>query len=994
MNRGFIALLLIFFPLLVFADSSDSLTFAPPASDYSMVFLGNIFGVVDGVLHGTSSQIMGTMFSVFNSAVLALGGMVIMYTLMVSTMNTAHEGQMLGQKWSSIWIPVRSTLGLALLMPKASGYCMMQIFVMWVVTQGIGAADKVWEAALSYLNRGGVLIKAQATPSLIPPGGAQIIPLEHGAITILVGQVCMLSIQRQLENYRNEYLQQKGNGAGPCYKQVGSSSYTDPFMQGLCETPVPDFLSSVNFVAVQNNDSTAPSYTVPMPNLAGKGTSSPNFTNPYAFLDGVCGTVYWNQLDSLASYTAQTGSTTTLANSITLSASELQTSQMSRAIALQQMYTDFLGVTQVMVGNDPFFNTNPNPATNNFSAVANQQFGVPYTASGVICPSASSSVNQCTTWGPAAVASATNKNMVFGVLFNGTEFLGAMNDYNSVMYPVLNLKREMQEGQTTANARAFITNAVARGWMMAGSYFFDLVALNGSSTTNTSLQDSHSGLEKSTPLSIKEVQYNSLCGSSSPRIALCHWLAKGDINLKAAEAALIQMESLFDGFGLGKAIPAPLGSESSVITATSGYQSSTVYGFINNSRMLALPVQPGVAALKFANAINFTPTYKPFYLTSVSFPCGSVYTFFWSFCLGQLLGDVFYNLIFMNVYNALVEAFQQTIQTLLMDFIEVPIMGMSQIFDNGLKIIDQPGVNPIIALANMGVTYINFSGNLWMNLLGMAVTSALIPVLGLFIFALLTFALPLVMSWIGIMCGVGFTTAYYVPVLPYMIFIFGVIAWLMAVIEAMVAAPIVALGVTHPEGHDAFGKGEAAIMLLMNVFLRPALMIIGYVAAIPLCYAGVWILNAGFDHAISFIQDGGALAGSGSQSAIKPTNNSNGSGTGGYNDWAGVYAYFFSILIYTTTYLTIVQNAFNLISILPDKVLRWIGGSPESIGSESARWGDEVKSKIGDAGKGTQDAQGQMGKQLGGYGQKGIAKAKDALGKATSKGDTSFEGGS
>lgn len=72
---------------------------------------------------------MGSMFGVFNSAVLALGGIIIMYTLMVSTMNTAHEGQMLGQKWSSIWIPLRSTFGLALLIPKASGYCMMQVFL-------------------------------------------------------------------------------------------------------------------------------------------------------------------------------------------------------------------------------------------------------------------------------------------------------------------------------------------------------------------------------------------------------------------------------------------------------------------------------------------------------------------------------------------------------------------------------------------------------------------------------------------------------------------------------------------------------------------------------------------------------------------------------------------------------------------------------------------------------------------------------------------------
>ena len=150
MNKWLIAFCLFFFPLLAMADSALSLT--PPTSDYSVMFLGNLFGIVDGVLHGTGSQIMGAIFTVFNSAVLALGGIVIMYTLIVGTMNTAHEGEMLGHKWSSIWIPVRSTMGLALLIPKASGYCLMQIFVMWVVVQGVGAADKVWDGALDYLN--------------------------------------------------------------------------------------------------------------------------------------------------------------------------------------------------------------------------------------------------------------------------------------------------------------------------------------------------------------------------------------------------------------------------------------------------------------------------------------------------------------------------------------------------------------------------------------------------------------------------------------------------------------------------------------------------------------------------------------------------------------------------------------------------------------------------------------------------------------------------
>ncbi len=158
------------------------------------------------------------------------------------------------------------------------------------------------------------------------------------------------------------------------------------------------------------------------------------------------------------------------------------------------------------------------------------------------------------------------------------------------------------------------------------------------------------------------------------------------------------------------------------------------------------------------------------------------------------------------------------------------------------------------------------------------------------------------------------------------------------------------------------------------------------------------MLNAGFSHAIAYIQDphgeyshsllpSGSVGlpdmspdgqqGSGGKvidalSGLTHANPNGGSGDGGYVSWAGIYAYFFSILIYTTTYLILVQKAFTLITYLPDKVLRWIGGGPEQFGDQAANWAEESKQKVGDAGKGMQDAQGQMSKQMGGHVQQKI----------------------
>ena len=50
-----------------------------------------------------------------------------------------------------------------------------------------------------------------------------------------------------------------------------------------------------------------------------------------------------------------------------------------------------------------------------------------------------------------------------------------------------------------------------------------------------------------------------------------------------------------------------------------------------------------------------------------------------------------------------------------MAFLMIPLQGMAEIFRQGLTIISTPGVNPVVALANMGNHYINFAGNLWMH---------------------------------------------------------------------------------------------------------------------------------------------------------------------------------------------------------------------------------------------------------------------------------------
>ena len=534
-----------------------------------------------------------------------------MYTLLVSTMNTAHQGEMLGKQWSSIWIPVRATMGLALLIPKASGYCLMQIFVMWVVVQGVGAADKVWDAALSYLNRGGSIIQAQEDPTAtLLSGGTS--PITVGAEVMLAGQVCMLGLQNQLQNQLQIYQSQLQSKSGPC---AGTPSEA---MKAFCTSTVPNFISSVNAVDIQTNLPTATTFTVPMPNFTQQADK------PYFFLNGICGTLTWNafQLPNVLIGPSQKNNSTNnnappQGNTPFLTPAELKAISMSRAIAIQQMYMDLSTVAQILVGNDPLLgsvvkNTNVNPSATDLPPFVSQQLGVPKIPGGTVC--SNNTTPNCILWGSDPTYSS-------GPLFNGTEFSGAIQDYNAVMLPSLNLVAQAHSNTNAQSSRAFIEEASTEGWIMAGSYFFDLVNLNVQASANASLTDTNTGLQTSSiNLTLLEESFsNSSCSPSSQYQTLCIWFNN-------VRDSVDEIRMLIDGSnapGLSTPLPMPTLS-SPQRPVEQGVGALTVYGYINNATILQLPNQPGFQPLQFAGAIHVAVDTTNYYLPVGSFACGSI----------------------------------------------------------------------------------------------------------------------------------------------------------------------------------------------------------------------------------------------------------------------------------------------------------------------------------------------------------------------------------
>lgn len=129
--------------------------FTPAPADRSLYVLDTMFGQL-GIFGGGMSDGFATSVAIFNGAALIIGGVLVVYSLIVGTIGTAHDGEVMGKKYSSVWIPLRTVLATALILPVIGGssYCLMQLIVGWLIVQGVGLADEIWK---TYMDRNSVL---------------------------------------------------------------------------------------------------------------------------------------------------------------------------------------------------------------------------------------------------------------------------------------------------------------------------------------------------------------------------------------------------------------------------------------------------------------------------------------------------------------------------------------------------------------------------------------------------------------------------------------------------------------------------------------------------------------------------------------------------------------------------------------------------------------------------------------------------------------------
>jgi conjugal transfer/type IV secretion protein DotA/TraY len=823
--------------ILAFRKGTDPMIglFDIASNDQSVYYLTQIFGYVGTVLPANSATIFGTLFKTLNTTALILGSMMVIHTIILGLIKTAHEGEFLGKQWSSLWVPFRTVAGIAALFPTGSGYSCLQVAMMWFIIQGVGAADALWATVLNWVGVMGSPYSSMSAPTI---GTTQSFQALFQAL------VC------QAEAHRTDTDQTPATTPTNYY-------YCAQYPKSVfCQESASDILNITNITSDGSSQVSENTTTGLVIYKMGPFTTS--------VVDGACGYVQFpdpkHYVDPAMLAANNKLATPVVTNPIctyTDSASMLECAGITAQVPALQDALDTLGALAASIAEFDheymlFYNRGlPVPyevptfvsnycATNNIPASSCCVFSASTsscltTSSNNAFPPIIRTTNNVTDMTNISVDGAQKIIWQFGIgpiLGNVPDVIGTnVTHFAGTITAAITAAKLAQP----ANLKGWEADALATGWLLAGSYYYTIAGLSNSSQS-ASLP----------PLTV--VGDEPVSSQNAMQNFRNNFNATTDI-LSAIETA--------SRTTLSSSMPPAMASAFSTLNSTAN---SIANNFENNltgtsSGTPGVTGNPMIQAQSFGQSLLFS--------AEVAYP------------------------VFLVIASAIL-----VIASL-----------------NGMGL----GSGPTISPAEAAVMFVVYG------------------------------------SWAVLMlyCGWCFTfggmLAVYAPLVPYIIFTFGAIGWFAAVFEAMAAAPFVALGILSPNGqHEILGKAEPAMLILLNTFLRPSLMIMGMMAGMILVPQVVAMINSGFNAVMSSISTGSST---------------------------GPIEMILFITAYATLVITAMNKCFALIYLLPDKVLTWIGGHGGSAGEaeslQSIKSGSEsttgaIKKGASDAGSKTMGSAGKV----------------------------------
>jgi len=107
--------------------------------------------------------------------------------------------------------------------------------------------------------------------------------------------------------------------------------------------------------------------------------------------------------------------------------------------------------------------------------------------------------------------------------------------------------------------------------------------------------------------------------------------------------------------------------------------------------------------------------------------------------------------------------------------------------------------------------------------------------------------------------GLAFFYAEIIPAVPYIMWQIAIMGYFMYALATFYAAPMGFAMMNHPDGDDAFGKAGQGFEIIINLALRPSLMIMGFFTGQALLKVISWFINLTFFPTFDAISSNGAL---------------------------------------------------------------------------------------------------------------------------------------
>lgn len=854
----------------------------------SRVILGNIFGNMSFISLSDIKAPLGELMRIFNLGVLAFAGGYATYTISTSAINYAkHAGPMEAQQHNA-WLPARIFIGSGMLIPTLSGYSMVQVLVMWTVLQGVGLADFIWKEMVTQIDTYGLA----PSPEIVKDNANRLYDklYEHGdqiqndvlkgsasLKQMLASAQCALAINSKLDYGSSEWVDIRSSKVGGSY-YLSIGIHKDKSFG-----PFRDLVGvGIRLGIVNSKEDKCGLYVFKKRDV--NGVEDKEFTANILGVRGVFESFYSSSYKILETNATKDYSIIQERSNDPFTV-YIGASTETAALARRQAFNEQISNEFKMKYLELFdyakriFKNKPKDAVEDeWAKIAMQQGWV----------SAGLNYFKFTKKNaePFFIYDVDNIEKMFPIIeekFKITEKYDVSKNFVEQAGEAFKTAREFQLFKPNDQKDPIPTGPL-EGAM-------DFVAKKAA--------DYFNGLESITPNS---TTFSESSNFETPSVLKWLFTIFNLFDGKPANAPPVNLTVVRDHMLVFNAKTAQAILGVNLIYDTDWYKPT-----------LPKNKQPNI----------FHKKCKLGYKQCLATDTGIVYSID-KFLKGQRIEPLIairtlgLRLIATTVtfWSKIAEGVYITSQKLVIKFAYITLaLKLASIAILGLLSI-VPGIGAVLPMLTKMIDGV-------LQILYQLDQKSLIAFL------------PFCLGISSVYFIAGTMLAIYLPFLPFIVFIFAVIGWVLTVIEAMVAGPLIALGVTHPQGHDLLGKSEQAMMLLLGVFVRPAAIMIGFVAALYLLYAAYVLLNVGFIVAVAGYFNGTTM-----------------------NDGIIMKSILFGsiTLMYVYILTSVVNQVFGLTYKVPEQLMRWIGLAPEVSGA-SQMLGEVKQSVQSGAGQAAEGAQ-------------------------------------